>query len=424
MAGRRVASKRSGKSARRSSSASSRTTVHSSARLSCGRESRPATANRGKASGGVVELLIATRKGLFQIRRGSGRGASAWRIARTSFLGSNVSIVLRDPRSRTMYAALDHGHFGVKLHRSRDDGKAWQEIAAPRYPEGAMVPANPDGFFKEARPASLKLIWSLEVGGPDVAGELWCGTLPGGLFRSTDFGDTWQLVTSLWDRPERAHWFGGGYDLPGIHSIHVDPRDPTHVTIAISCGGVWTTHDRGGSWNLIGNGMKATYMPPEKAGDPNIQDAHRLAVCNADPEVMWVQHHDTVYRSTDGGRSFTELTGARPSRFGFAVAAHPTDRATAWFVPAIKDEQRIPVKGGVVVSRTRNGGKSFEVLTKGLPQENAYDLTFRHGLDVDCSGERLAFGSTTGSLWVSENSGDSWTEVSSNLPPIYCVRWG
>ena len=45
-------------------------------------------------------------------------------------------------------------------------------------------------------------------------------------------------------------------------------------------------------------------------------------------------------------------------------------------------------------------------------------------LDIDESGEVLAFGSTTGSLWVTENGGDSWQTVSSNLPPIHSVRFG
>ena len=92
-------------------------------------------------------------------------------------------------------------------------------------------------------------------------------------------------------------------------------------------------------------------------------------------------------------------------------------------VPAVKDEQRVPVDARVVVSRTRDGGKSWDVLREGLPQEHAYDITLRHALDVDASGERLAFGSTTGSLWVSENSGDSWMHLSAHLPPIYAVRF-
>ncbi len=74
--------------------------------------------------------------------------------------------------------------------------------------------------------------------------------------------------------------------------------------------------------------------------------------------------------------------------------------------------------------RTRDGGNSFDVLTEGLPQAHAYDLVYRHALDVDESGERLAFGSTTGSLWVSDDQGDSWQTVSTHLPPVLCVRFG
>ena len=69
-------------------------------------------------------------------------------------------------------------------------------------------------------------------------------------------------------------------------------------------------------------------------------------------------------------------------------------------MPAADDQCRVPVDGRLVVSRTRDGGESFEVLSQGLPQENAYDIVFRHALDVDCSGESLAFGSTTGGLWA------------------------
>jgi hypothetical protein len=107
-----------------------------------------------------------------------------------------------------------------------------------------------------------------------------------------------------------------------------------------------------------------------------------------------------------------------------SIAARTTAiPGSRWFVPAIKDEKRIPVDGRVVVTRTRNGAQNFEVLTQGLPQEHAYDLVYRHGLDVDENGDRLAFGSTTGSLWVSEDGGDHWMGVSTHLPPIHCVRF-
>jgi photosystem II stability/assembly factor-like uncharacterized protein len=83
----------------------------------------------------------------------------------------------------------------------------------------------------------------------------------------------------------------------------------------------------------------------------------------------------------------------------------------------------VPVGGRVVVTRTRDGGQSFEELSNGLPQEHAYDLVYRHALDVDRSGERLVMGSTTGGLWVSEDGGDRWETVSVHLPPIYQVRF-
>ena len=70
---------------------------------------------------------------------------------------------------------------------------------------------------------------------------MWLGTIPGGLFRSVDRGETWELNTALWTAPGREKWMGGGYDHPGIHSILVDPRDSAHVVLGVSTGGVWIT---------------------------------------------------------------------------------------------------------------------------------------------------------------------------------------
>ncbi|MBI4718819.1 MAG: exo-alpha-sialidase [Planctomycetes bacterium] len=367
-------------------------------------------------------LYVATRKGLFTLERGS--GGAPWRICRTAFLGDQVTMVLPDTRDNHVYAAIGHGHFGTKLHVSADGGMNWEERTAPAYPEPpAGAPEDRCPVRQIPIPWRLEYIWALEAGGADQPGLVWCGTLPGGLFTSRDRGASWELVRPLWDRPERKKWFGGGMDYPGLHSIVVDPRDSRRVTVAVSCGGVWVTTDGGESWNCRADGMRAAYAPPEHAYDPAIQDPHRLVACPARPETMWVQHHNGVFRSTDGATSWHEITEVPPSTFGFAVAVHPRQPDTAWLVPAIKDERRIPVDGKVVVVRTRDGGRSFEVLTQGLPQEHAYDIVLRHCLDVDRSGDRLAFGSSTGSLWTSDDQGDSWRTVSSNLPPIYCVRF-
>jgi hypothetical protein len=365
-------------------------------------------------------FLVATRKGLFTIqRRGSAR--PRWAIADTAFLGDNVSMVLPATHGAPMFAALDHGHFGPKLQRSLDDGRSWTECATPAMP----APADGEEEWREPMggrliPQHVVRIWALERGGD---GTLWCGTIPGGLFRSADDGDSWELVRSLWDRPERKEWFGGGADYPGIHSVCIRPDDPGRVTVAVSCGGVWATEDGGATWETRAAGMRADFMPPERQYDPNIQDPHRVVQCPSSPDTLWAQHHNGVFLSRDAGRAWDEIEDVAPSVFGFAVTVHPGDPDTAWLVPARKDEFRIPVDARVVVARTRDGGASFDVLSRGLPQRHAYDLTYRHALDVDHAGDRLAFGTTTGSLWVSEDAGDAWKTVSEHLPPVYAVRW-
>ena len=351
--------------------------------------------------------MVGTRKGLFTLELGDG----AAKVAAAEFLGDHVSMALTDPRDGTRYAAFDHGHFGVKMKRRRKGG-AWEDIAAPAYPP------KPEGAEGEW---TVKKVWALEPGGPSEPGRLWAGTLPGGLFRSDDAGSSWTLVDSLWAL--RAGWGGGGYDWPGIHSICVDPRSPSRLLVAISTAGVWATSDGGKTWTQTANGMRAEYMPPEKAHEPLAQDVHAMRRCAAAPDELWVQHHNGVFKSVDGGASWSELTNLPVSAFGFAAAVHPKAKGTAWLVPAIKDEKRYPKDGAVVVNRTRDGGATWQTLKRGLPQSHAYDLVYRHGLAVDSTGERLAFGSTTGGLWTSRDGGDSWDALPARLPPVHCVSF-
>lgn len=366
-------------------------------------------------------LHVGTRKGLFTLVKKRGR----WTIDRADFLGVSVPAVLSDPRPRhgALYAALGHGHFGLKMHRSADGGKTWTEVAAPEYPpKPDDAPVWRDAYRGIEIPWRLEMVWSLEVD-PRKDGALWCGTLPGGLFHSEDRGATWKLNRALWDHPDRLRWMGGGYEYAGIHSICIDPRKSDTLRVGISSGGVWETTDGGKSWRVCSHGMKNTYMPPELAADPVTQDPHRVVQSPVNPDVLWCQHHEGIYRSADSSQSWQPIQKAGPSVFGFTVAAHPRKADTAWFVPGVKDENRTAPNARVVVTRTDDGGRSFQVLSKGLPGEHAYDLVYRHALDVDDTGEQLAFGSTTGNFWTSSDGGESWQTVSNHLPPVYTVRF-
>jgi hypothetical protein len=86
---------------------------------------------------------------------------------------------------------VGHGHFGAKLHRSRNGGETWEEIAAPRWPEKPADADDRNPMSGAPWPWSPDQIWILE---PDPRGPeaLWCGTIPGGLFHSPDGGASWR----------------------------------------------------------------------------------------------------------------------------------------------------------------------------------------------------------------------------------------
>ena len=223
-----------------------------------------------------------------------------------------------------------------------------------------------------------------------------------------------------------THWYGtpaseGGDFAPGIHSILVDPRKQARVLVAVSTAGVLETTDGGETWRSRNKGMLMDYLP-----DPSAEwghDPHSIALCAGQPDHIWQQNHCGVFYSTDGAATWQKVSDAEQgAHFGFPVAVDAEDGKTAWVVPGKADMQRMAIDGGLFVARTQDGGESWAQLREGLPQENAYDVVYRHALDN--SGDRLAFGSTTGNLYVSENRGESWSVAANNLPPIYSVRFG
>ena len=217
---------------------------------------------------------------------------------------------------------------------------------------------------RSGRPSSA---WIIEPGHADEPGVLWCGTIPGGLFRSDDRGDSWQLVESLWNLPSRLKWFGGGYDDAGIHSVSVDPRGPGRLVVGVSCGGAWRTDDGGRPGRSRRTACGPTSSRPSRPATPTRRIPTASSAARPRPTCCGpsttAASSDRPTTATSGPRS----TEAGPSTFGFAVAVHPDDPDTAWFVPAVSDEVRIPVDGKFVVTRTRDGGESFDVLSDGPP---------------------------------------------------------
>jgi len=390
-------------------------------------------------------ILLGTRKGTVMIDR----QAAGWRPRPILHAGVPVCYAARDPRDGTLWASLDHGHWGPKLSRSRNGGKTWEDISSLKYPDGArhiaqvlptpdFDPEAPNGTPEYADAAVYK-IWHLAFGGPEQPGRLYAGTIPGGLFVSDNGGESWDLNRPLWNHESRGgdlfagdatsenHWGGTpasidyGVFEPGIHSIIVDPRDPNHLHVAVSSAGVLESTDGGKTWAGRNRGMLMDYLPNPEADWGH--DPHFVTHCPGQPDHLWQQNHCGVFYSDDGAQSWEKVSDPDAGvNFGFPVAVDEQDGRTAWVIPGRSDSQRMTIDGGLFVARTENGGQSWQALRTGLPQENAHDIVLRHALDV--SGDCLCFGSTTGNAYLSEDRGETWQCLGNNFPPIYSVRFG
>lgn len=355
------------------------------------------------------KLLVGTRKGLLILEN----GATGWVVKSEHFEGIPVSYATLDTRNNTLWVALDHGHWGCKLHRSQDGGVTWEEVEAPKYPAGATRPPE------DNTPAHTSYIWIVQPGGDDQPNRLYVGTEPGGLFQSDDNGDSFHLVETLWNQPSRNNWFGGGRDHPGVCSIIVDPRNSEHITIGISVGGVYESCDGGQTWEVRNKGLYASYLP-----DPYAEfghDPHYILASASNPDILWQQNHCGVFRSSNGGQTWDDISTKDGIYFGFALALDDNDANTAWVIPALSDELRIPIERASFVARTEDAGKTWQKLRNGLPQQNSYDITFRHALHID--GNQLAFGTTSGNVYFSDDRGDNWHRIAQNLAVVYSVKF-
>ena len=385
-------------------------------------------------------ILVGTRKGTFIVTREAG----GWVPRLAGHAGVGVNYVSRDPHTGRTWALLGHGHWGAKLSVSEDAGETWADAPSQiMYPDGARYIAQDMyedagsehgvGWRISTKPATLQKLWIIAYG---PGGAVYVGTIPGGLFVSRDGGDTFALNRPLWDHESRGgdlfggegtgetKWFGtpaseGADFAAGVHSIVVDPRDPDRVLVAVSSAGVIETRDGGQTWQSRNKGMVMEHTPEPQAEWGH--DPHYVEQCAGDPDHLWQQNHVGVFYSDDAAQTWRAVSAPDVGvHFGFPIATDPADGRVAWVVPGQSDMKRMAIGGGLFVARTEDGGQSWTPLRVGLPQSAAYDVVYRHAL-AHREGV-VAFGSTTGNLYVSEDRGDRWTAVCHNLPPIYSVR--
>ncbi len=354
----------------------------------------PKTQRVSPKSGDTI-LLVGTMKGAFIFRA----KRNEWQMGGPYFAGSSVYAMAYD--GARLWAGPSSMHFGALLRSSDDFGKTWTN------PEEANVK------FPATTNAALKNIWQIVVG---KDGTMYCGVEPAALFVSKDAGATWKLNENLWNHPQRPKWTPGGGGLC-LHTILLDPENHRRIRIAVSTGGMYVTEDGGASWRPSNKGVRAEFLPDKH---PEFgQCVHKVVQSKQRPDRMFLQNHWGLYRSDDRGETWTDVANGVPSDFGFAMAIHE-DPDTAWIVPLESDMFRCTPEGKLRVYRTRNGGKKWQAMTKGLPQKDAYECVLRDAMHAGASG--VYFGTRSGKLFASDNEGKSWKTVIDGLPSVVSVK--
>ncbi|MGD9705611.1 MAG: WD40/YVTN/BNR-like repeat-containing protein [Acidimicrobiia bacterium] len=354
-------------------------------------------------------VLVGTAKGLFSLRSSDGR--SSFELHGPALTGEEVYATCIDRRgsSPRLLAGSVSMHWGPVIRRSDDLGATWTEQDAA----SVAFPADTEG--------ALARIWQLTPGTADEPDVVYAGVEPAALFRSDDRGENFTLVRGLWDHPHRPQWNPGGGGLC-LHTVLVHPEDPARLLIAISAAGVYLSDDAGGTWRASNAGIVAPFLPG--APTPEFgQCVHKVARDAENPERLYLQHHDGIYRSDDGGNSWVPMQSIGGVDFGFPVVAHPTRPDTAYLLPLEGAEYRCTPGGSCTVWRTTDAGDSWEPLTNGLPTTDAHMTVLRDGFTTDGDDPAgLYFGTRSGEVYGSADGGDSWQLIAAHLPPVLSVR--
>jgi hypothetical protein len=237
-------------------------------------------------------------------------------------------------------------------------------------------------------------------------------------------------VSGLNDDPSYRAWMGGEKDGtpdgPKLHSVLVDPRDPNHLYLGMSSGGVHESLDGGRRWAPLIEGLEVV----ENLDPANVtfHDPHCVRLSPALPDRLYQQNHCGIYRLDRPSRRWVRIGRAMPKAvgdIGFPLVLHPRDPEVLWVFPMDGSGvwPRTSPGGKPAAYVSRNGGKSWKRLDGGLPRRDAWWTVKRQAMSGDAHEPvGLYLGTTGGEVWASRNGGARWSCIARHLPEIYAVE--
>lgn len=352
----------------------------------------------------TADLLVGTTKGLFILRDTGAR--QGWQVTGPFCDGMGINHATNDPQTGDIWAVGGGGWFPATVWRCRDG--VWSSSTA--------------GFDTD-----VQSVWSILHDGD----RLLAGTKPAALYESRDGGATWQKLPALNEIPGAEAWQPGAAGLT-LHTILSDGKGG--LWVGISAAGVFFSPDGGKSWqqrNRRGNRPGPAGSLPRDWGDGvefRAEDQIFSCVHNmsfgAEPGLIYMQNHQGVYRTRDGGLIWEEITEGLPSTFGFPIAAHPRDPGRIWTFPLNGDSQgRYPDGAAAAVWSSGDGGETWQAKRTGLPQEACFFTVLRQAMSVDRhTPAGVYFGTNSGSIFATRDEGESWTEIARHLPTVLAVE--
>jgi photosystem II stability/assembly factor-like uncharacterized protein len=340
--------------------------------------------SRYDGTGAPTRLLVATSKGVTLMEPGT-RGE--WRAVSSALAETHATTLTTLPGRPGVFV----GTHGDGVFFSADGTGGWEQRN-----EGLR----------------LKDVYSLTSVARDGGITLYAGTQPASLFQSRDLGKSWTELPTIRQVPGTEQWtFPAPPRIAHTKMLAINPKNPDHILAAIEQGAVLKTVNAGQSWRELDS-----YSKPD---DRAYRDIHNIVMVPSNPDHVFMTTGVGLYQSLDGGETWERLTG---EEFRLAYPDHiclSPDEKTLFMSGARLHPGHWHGKhvADTTIVRSRDGGTSWDVEPKGFsvaPRANIEAMS----LASYPGGYTVFVGDTEGTVFASEDGGDSWTRITDALAPV------